>query len=104
MSQENPKEQEQIDSGERVKTFVLDPAVAGAIARLASQNYDEFKKAVTDDEVRMAHARGVVLDGFVDALQGIIDVGTGAKIQRNDRERRELANSANVRPSRVKPV
>jgi hypothetical protein len=104
MSQENPKEQEQIDAGERVKAFVLDPAVSSAIARLASENYDAFKKSKSDDEVRMAHARGTVLDDFVDALQGIIDVGTGAKIQRNDRERRELANSANVRPSRVKSV
>lgn len=102
---EQVTEQDKIDAGARIEMFVKDPDVQAAIARLASENYAEFKAAATDDEIRMAHAKGVVLDSFVDALQGIIDEGAVKKIQRNERERRELANNANVRvPRPVKPV
>lgn len=89
MSAENPKEQEQIDNGLRIETFVKDPEVQRAIARLASENYAEFKAATDIDDIRMAHAKGVVLDSFIDALQGIVDEGEGARIQRASRERRE---------------
>lgn len=102
--QQTEKEQEQIDSGERVKQFVNDPAVQSAIARMASQNYDDFKKAKSDDEMRMARARGEVLDGLIDELQVVIDKGDVAKINRNERERRELQEAANKRPVRAKPV
>lgn len=97
-------EQEKIDAGARIEAFVKDPDVQAAIARLASQNYNDFKAAVSDDEIRQAHSQGVVLDNFVAALQGIVDEGTVKKIQRNERERRELANKQNVRANRVKPV
>lgn len=99
-----PTEQEKIDTAGRIEAFVKDPDVQGAIARLASENYNNFKAAKSDDEIRMAHAKGVVLDSFIDELQGIVDKGHVAKIQRNEQERRELANAANRPQSRVKPV
>lgn len=89
MSAENPKEQEQIDTGLKIEAFVKDPDVQKAIARLAGENYADFKAATSVDDIRMAHAKGVVLDSFIEALQGIVDEGIGARIQRRDRERRE---------------
>lgn len=84
-----PTEQEQIDAGERMKVFVSDPAVQAAIAKMASRNYDAFKKAKTDDEIRAAHARGVVLDEFVGELQVVVDQGHVSSILRKERELRE---------------
>lgn len=95
-----PTEQEAIDAGERMKVFVSDPAVQAAIARMASRNYDEFKKATTDDEIRAAHARGVVLDQFVSELQVVVDQGHVQTILRKERELRE--ERSKPRQSRVK--
>jgi hypothetical protein len=33
----------------------------------------------------MAHAKGVVLDSFIEALQGIVDEGIGARLARRPR-------------------
>ena len=102
MSVENPNEQDQIDTGMRIEMFVKDPAVQSAIARIATENYKAFKEATSKDEILMAHARGIVLDQFIDSLQGIVDTGAGARIQRNEREKREL--QATAAKNRVKSV
>ena len=95
-----PTEQERIDAGLRVKNFVEDPIIQQVIARLASLNYSEFKKAKSESEIRSAHARGVVLDDFVNELQSVIDDGLAASIQRKERELREERKRADEAASR----
>jgi len=102
MSVENPNEQDQIEAGARVESFVQDSVIQSIIARLASENYAAFKQAENENERLIAQAKGVVLDEFMTALQGVIDVGAGAKIQRKERELREARQ--NEGKTRVKPV
>lgn len=82
-------EQELIDAGARVKAFVQDEAVQAAIARMATKNYDLFKKAAAPEELLKASARAGLLDDFVNELQITIDRGDMARINRDSREQHE---------------
>lgn len=93
MQTEAEREQAEIDAATRIESIVRDEAFQSVIKTIAEENYDDFKKAKSQDEIGIAHANGVALDKLMTKFQIVVDRGAAAKLQRNSRERRELAEA-----------
>lgn len=89
-------EQEIIDAGKRIEAIVQDETFKGVVASYLTENMREFKAAKSTDEVLAVHARSVAMQEFLDELQGVIDHGDAARIQRKSREEREAQQAAIV--------
>lgn len=91
---EDRTEQETIDAGRRIESIVQDDIFKSVVARYLTENMRNFKIAKTTDAVLAVHARSVAMQEFLDELQGVIDHGEAARIQRKSREDREAQTAA----------
>lgn len=94
-------EGESIAAGERVKLFLKDDAIVGALKGLAVRYYEEFKAAKTPAERETAWAKSRVLDDFGVALDAVQSNAQHAAHERDQREKREeVARQQRERGSR----
>ena len=68
-------QEQEAAAGERVRAFLADEAVKGAIDRVRASHFALFQS--TDDPARIAqlHARCRALDEVLTALRGVVDNG-----------------------------
>lgn len=83
---------ETLRHAERIGAFLADEIVVAALDAMKQVNYDAFLRAKDDESRRMAHAKAVVLDEFVAALQGVVDAGTRVRHEAERRDRAPLAH------------
>lgn len=82
-------EQEQIDAGKRVQSFLADDAVKGALVKLEKRYIADFKASKSPEEREAIHARVTALDDLFTSVLGIVDNGTLAQHARAAREAEE---------------
>lgn len=68
-------EEEQVQSAQRVESFLKDESVKTALLELDRAYYNEFKLAVTEETRRIAQAKAAVLTDFALELRTVVDTG-----------------------------
>jgi len=73
--------------GLRIKAFLDDEVVQATLAAMKETNYRLFLQAPDAEKRLAAQAQAVVLESFVVTLQGVVDSGERARIDRERGER-----------------
>jgi hypothetical protein len=84
-------EQEAISQAEILLRFLTDPSVQMAFQNIEDKYYREFKSSLTPESRDIAWAKARVIDDFKAEMQVVVDAGTRAVKERQDRERKEEA-------------